>query len=215
MGRDDWYRRTSWTAQDAADFQARLKRSRGDGSKAQYLRIQAYRLAEVGLHEPSLQLTDQLLREHPEPFELASTYEQRANSYAALGNYVEAIENFRISLAAQQQYPNVRTNVALSFAWFIILSRQAELYGEVEPLLQQYSADHGIMFPLDRFKRAVVRALLADELGHPTEARTFADEALAAAGEQHSGLRYHAQLGLVGEMPAEVAKRLAAIGGSV
>jgi predicted Zn-dependent protease len=215
MARDDWFRQTSWTAQDAVEFQARLKRSRGDVSKAQYLRIQAIHLAGVGLHDAALKLTDQLLKNHPVPSQLASTYLLRAESYAAVGKDAEAADSFRSSLAAQDHYPNMRTCVALSFAWFIVLKGKVELYREVEPLLQRYEKEVGLAFPVQRFKCAVVRALLASEEGRPTQARSFADEARAMAGEQDSGLRYHAKLGLVDDVPPEVAKRLAAIDSGV
>ena len=213
MGSDDWFRRTSWTTQDAAAFQERLQRSRSDSSKAQYLRIQALHLAQVGNHEPALALIEQLLRLYPVPAELASSHLQRAESYAAIGSTEAAIGSFQKSLAAQAAYPNIRSNVALSFAWFIVLGRHGVLYCEVEPLLTLYEEDVGLLFPVQRFKCAVVRALLASEQGRKEDARRFADEAWSVAGEKHSGLRYYSKLGLVESVPAEVAQRLAAIGG--
>lgn len=56
MGRDDWYRRTTWTSEDAEAFFDRLNRSRGLESKAQYVRIQALDLEEAGLIEPASSL---------------------------------------------------------------------------------------------------------------------------------------------------------------
>jgi hypothetical protein len=44
---EDWYRKTSWTTQDQADFFARLKRARTLG-RAQYLRVQTLTLYRVG-----------------------------------------------------------------------------------------------------------------------------------------------------------------------
>jgi hypothetical protein len=48
MSKTEWFRRTTWTPEDEASFRARLKRSRGSFHKAQYLRIQAEHLQEVG-----------------------------------------------------------------------------------------------------------------------------------------------------------------------
>ncbi len=212
MAQNDWFRRTTWTAQDAAEFQARLARSRGERGKAQYLRIQAYHLAEVGKHHDALSLIDQLLKNYVVKSELASTYLQRAESYAALGSVELAIANFRQSLAAQAEYPSVQTNVALDFAWFIALGRHARLYGDVESLLTQYERG-GLLFPFQRFQCAVIRSFIASEQGRTDEARAFAERARQAADEQHSGLRYHSKVGLVGDMPIEVAQRLSAIDG--
>jgi tetratricopeptide (TPR) repeat protein len=213
MGRHDWYRRTTWTREDAAEFQARLARSRGDTSKAQYLRIQALYLAEAGLHEPALSLMEQLLTNHAVRRELASTHLQRAKSFAAIGRNAEAVESFRSSLVAQRDYPTIRTNVELEFAWFIVVGQHVSLYAEVEPLLQQYMKEVGLLFPVQRYKCAVVLALLAWEQGRSTEALKFVFEARKAASKQHSGFRYHAKFGLVSAIPNEVAQRLTVIDG--
>jgi hypothetical protein len=45
---NDWYRKTTWSEADQADFFARFKRSRTPYNKAQYLRIQANYLEGVG-----------------------------------------------------------------------------------------------------------------------------------------------------------------------
>src|SRR5258706_6724492 len=173
MGRVEWFRRTTWTPQDAAECQSRLSRSRGDAGKAQYLRIQAVHLAEVGNHKAALSLIEHLLTNHRVEFELAATYIQRAESCAALGDDEEAVVSFRRSLAAKAKHPGVRPGVELAFAWFIALGRRVELYGEVEGLLRQYEGD-GLTFPVERFKCAVVRALIAAEQGRHADAKAFA-----------------------------------------
>ena len=213
MGRDDWFRKQAWSTQDADDFQQRLQRSREARSKAQYLRIQAVHLAEVGLHEPALALLSQLLRDVPEPFELASTHLQRAQSYVALGDYERAIECFRESLVAEDACPYVRPGTPLEFAWFIVTWERIDLFSEVEPLLLRHEGKHGVTFPVERFKCAAARALVANSDGRVMDARRFASDARNAAKEQHSGFRCHPDLGLVGNVPAGIAQRLAAIGG--
>ena len=213
MGRDDWFRKQTWSAQDAADFEQRLRRSRGAANKAQYLRIQAAHLAEVGLHEAALSLLSQLLRDFPEPGELASTYLQRAQSFIALRNFESAIESFRAALVAEDARPNMRPGTPLEFAWFIVTRERTDLYGEVESLLLRHEGKHGVTFPVERFKCAAARAMVAERDGRLMDARGFASEARNAAKEQHSGFRYHPDLGLVANVPAGVAQRLAAIGG--
>jgi len=78
----DWFRRSTWTAQDEADFQANLGRSRSIFHKEQYLRIQAARLAAVGsepLIEAALRLLDQLISQFPHDSQLALAFQQRAS----------------------------------------------------------------------------------------------------------------------------------------
>jgi len=41
MATEEWFRNTTWNKDIDAEFEARLKRSRGSFHKAQYLRIQA------------------------------------------------------------------------------------------------------------------------------------------------------------------------------
>jgi len=214
MAKVEWFRRATWTSQDEEEFQSRLNRSRRDGGKAQYLRIQSLHLAMAGNHKAALQLLEQLLREYPVRREMASTHLQRAESLYALGYDEEAIKSFRASLSAQTDHPNVRTGVALAFAWFIMIRRRNDLYAEVETLIQRYERECVLLFPLARFKCAAVRALVAAEQGNLDRARSLAAQASAAATEAHSGLRYHPKLGLVDGIPAEVARRLAVISGS-
>ena len=117
------FRRTTWSAQDRADFQARLKRSRGDTTKAQYLRIQSLYLAESGYHEAALSLLDQQLRDHPSSFQTAHSLLQRAQSLDALGRHEEAIASYRASLKVQAESPNFQSGVELYFAWFVVMRK--------------------------------------------------------------------------------------------
>ena len=213
MGRDDWFRRRTWSEQDAADFEQRLRRCRGPASKAQSLRIQAFHLAEVGLHREALALLSRLLRDFPEPCQLASSFLQRAKSLAALQDCDGAIESFRAALAAEDGYPNMLPGSPLEFAWFIVSRERTELYREVESLLLRHEGKHGVTFPVERFKCAAAREIVADEQGRPADAERFACEARDAAQERHSGFRYHPDLGVVDHVPAGIARRLATIGG--
>ncbi len=85
MSKPEWFRRSTWTDHDRDEFNARLKRCRGAGSKAQYLRIQACHLAEAGLHANAIELLDCLIMELPERMELANAHLQKAKSLVVLG----------------------------------------------------------------------------------------------------------------------------------
>lgn len=193
----DWFRRTTWTPADVSDFQARLKRARGDAGKAQYLRIQALHLAGAGEHPAALGLLDQLIRDHPVSIQLAQAHLQRAESLIALGRDNEAVASFRACLAAEQAQPNVGTQGALEFVWFIATRRMNDLYDEAVALVEGHASRKGLTWPIDRYRAAAVRALIAAERGIADAARTFALAALVAAGETHSGFRHHPTVGLV------------------
>jgi hypothetical protein len=64
--RDDWYRKETWSAADAAEFERRLKRSRGQ--RTQYLKLQAWHLAQTrkaSLAAPAIALANKYLEEDP------------------------------------------------------------------------------------------------------------------------------------------------------
>src|SRR5690606_10834397 len=109
MTQDDWFRRTTWTETDAQSFYERLRRSRGAFHKAQYLRIQAYTLAQER-QEPlvrvALDLLGQLFTEFPDLSQLASAHLQAARCYEQLGETLQALDHFQRSLDALAACPN-------------------------------------------------------------------------------------------------------------
>jgi hypothetical protein len=65
-----------------------------------------------------------------------------------------------------------------------------------------------MLFPLQKFKYHAAHALIRAALGDQKTANDHANEALREAEQQHSGLRYHSQLGLVGTQDESVTARL-------
>jgi hypothetical protein len=101
----------------------------------------------------------------------------------------------------------------LHFAWFIAVRNLAPYYDEAIRLVQQYESSTSLLFPIDRFRCAAICALIAHERGQTEASRQYAAIARQAASEDHSGLRYHPALGLVGSLDSKIAERLAAIDG--
>src|SRR5207244_3214998 len=96
---------------DQADFAAHLKRSRGLFHQAQYIRIQANYLQDVGTPEmlhAALALLDDLLTNYRDGFSVGTAYLQKAQCLEAFGRSQEALEAYRESLAAQRANPRVR-----------------------------------------------------------------------------------------------------------
>jgi tetratricopeptide (TPR) repeat protein len=120
MSKTEWFRRSTWSDADREDFNARLKRSRGDGNKAQYLRIQAGHLADAGHHAVAIELLDRLFAEFPQRIELAQAHSQKAESLAQLGQTEAAVKEYRAALQTERDFPNVQTNAWLDFGWLIV-----------------------------------------------------------------------------------------------
>jgi tetratricopeptide (TPR) repeat protein len=209
--RDDWCRRSTWTDDDRQEFDARLKRRRGP--KAQYLCIQASYLAKAGLHTAAIELLDRLLTEFPERIELATAHLHKAEIFSALGENELAITEYRAALQAERDFPNVRTNAWLDFGWFVVEKQLSGLYGEVLEVFEEFRDRSELTFPALEYRYWAVRAIIADSRGDRMGARDFAEQALAQAAKEHSGLRYHAKLGLVGAQPQWMEKKLRALAG--
>ena len=131
MGKEDWYRKTTWSKSDKEEFFERLKRSRTSFHKAQYLRIQASHLQSVGTIEManhSLELLDLMFKEFPEKSELSSAFLQKAECLIILGNIQQAIDEMRNTLQSEREFPNVKTYAWLEFGWTTIIYQLSDLY---------------------------------------------------------------------------------------
>ncbi len=209
MGKVDWYRRSTWTPDDQADFHSRLRRSRTDFHKAQYLRLQALALQEVGT-EPmmtaALGLLDQLVRGCPDPSQLASAHQQRAGCLTDLGRYEEALISYREAFEIERQAPNWKTEAYLDFGELVLGLKRKDLYREAVAVLDEFGGAES--FPASEYRHATIRALTCDASGDITGARWHARRALEAAGKTESPFRYHRKLGLVRFVDPEVMDRL-------
>lgn len=213
MSSDDWYRRTTWTDDDRADFNARLRRARKH-NRPQYLRIQAVHLADAGNHTAALELLDRFLEIDDGSIDLAQAQLQRAESLLATGNEDAAINAFRASLAAERQRPNVQTQAWLLFPWFIVETQHTELYSEADSVLSEFSATRTPSFPVSDYRLQSIKALLLAHDGNAQQAKLHAQQAMAASYAKHSGYRYHPNLGLVQDTNTAVHERVSEIAAS-
>lgn len=211
MSIPEWFRRVTWTDADRQDFNARLKRSRGSGNKAQYLRIQAYHLAQVGHHEGAIELLDRLLAEFPERMQIAMAHAQKADSLAKLGYTEAAIREYREALQAERDFPKVRTHAWLEFGSLVVEQRLTHLYDEVSQVLREFEKTGSLGFPALEFRYCAIQSLLAEARGDTAKACRFAQAALAEAAKEHSGFRYHPTVGLVGSERDRFESRLRAL----
>lgn len=208
MGREDWYRRTTWSDADEDQFRARLKRSRTSANKSQYLRVQAVYLAEAGHHTSAIQLLDEMIRDYPQHIELAQAYLQKAESLVATDFLSDAVDEYRASLEAERLFPGVKTGCWLLFPWFIVKHNIVVLYDEATDILQEFNRVDRLAFPIDRYRYAAICALLLSAKGEDDVSRKWAKEAMQHAKAEHSGFRHHPNIGLVKNVDLTMHDRL-------
>ncbi len=163
----EWFRRSTWSDHDAAEFNARLARSRGAHRKAQYLRIQAAHLFEAGdehLTRAALGLLDRLILEFPDPCQLASALALRAESLVDLGRASEALDSYQRAFLARRAFPQVGDDGYLGYAELVLALRRSDLYDSALAVIEEFCA--GTQFPIQEFRIAASRALIAAEHAH-------------------------------------------------
>ncbi len=200
MSRDDWFRNEDWTSTIEQNFYVKLKRAR---RKAQYLCIQAHHLSRS---HPEIAL--RLLNEYfalDDRFNHARAFSFQADAYLALGNIDLAIEAYEHGLAREKEFPNFRTQSWIELP-YLIATRQ--IHAKYQRALELLNAPDTILFPVQKFKIYAAHALILAALGDHNIASDHAKEALREAGQRHSGLRYHSELGLVGSQYEVIAARL-------
>jgi len=178
------------------------------------LRIQAHHLAVAGLHAAAIELLDRLLTDYPEKIEVASAHLQKANSLRILGQTELAVDEYRAALHAERDFPNVRTGTWLDFGWLVVEKQRADLYNEVLEIFKEFRDESDMKFPANEYRYWAVQAIIAAAQANPGAAREFAQRALGEASKTHSGLGYHANLGIVSSQPVWLEKKLRALSGS-
>jgi tetratricopeptide (TPR) repeat protein len=211
---NDWFRKTTWSEADQADFFARLKRSRSVGNKAQYLRIQAAHLESTGPPEflkAAIKLLDTMFVEFPSRFQMASAYTQKASCMAKLGDIDNAIINYQRAFETEREFPNAKTYAFIEFGKLVAEKKLARFFDEALTELEKELQSRGIQFPADTFNAFGIRSIIAAQRRQFERAKEFAKVALQAAEKIDSGLRYHPTVGLVRDKETPFYKSIQAI----
>jgi hypothetical protein len=201
VARDDWFRNTTWNANTAETFDAKLKRAR---RKGQYLRIQACTLAESHPHV-ALSLLDRYFDQPGERFDDAQAHVDRATALLALDRVSDAISAYESALDQEKKRPNVLTQAYIELPYLIAIGALKLHHTRALDLLTEHQ--ERLMFPVDHFKWHAARALILGS-SNPAIARESAKKALEFAAKDDSGFRYHKKLGLVSEQHTEALRRL-------
>jgi tetratricopeptide (TPR) repeat protein len=197
MSRDDWYRNTEWNIQVSTEFEVKLARAR---RKEQYLRIQACTLAPT---HPNVALS--LLERYfalPVQFDAAQAHVDRATAFLAQAKVEDALSAYESALAREAEFPNMKTYAYLNLPFEIAIRTLKERFPQAIKLLEEHK--DRLMFAVDFFKWNSAHAIIAYELGQSIESRDYAKAALEAAERDHSGFRYHPDVGLVNNSLSEI-----------
>jgi tetratricopeptide (TPR) repeat protein len=214
MAKRDWFRAETWSKEDQDEFDRRLARAR-PASRPQFVRIQATHLLGTGRPEllrASLKLFDRVIGEYADNVQSGFARSQRAECLSALGEWPSAVDAFRLAIAAEKEFPNVRTDAYLSFAYKTAVRDERSLFEEVSRVCRDHASESR-PFPVQKFRWHAVQAWFGDVDGNAEVAAREAAAALAAAAAVESGFRYHRSVGLVFEVPPELENRLRRLAG--
>ncbi|MGA9797327.1 MAG: hypothetical protein WBQ17_17515 [Rhizomicrobium sp.] len=200
----DWFRKTKWDAENEADFFARLAKAK-PLNRAQYLGIQAITLIELK-PEIGARLADLALNDYPRDVQRARWLSCRAKCAIQLKNIDEALNFFELAIQEGRNSPNMDVGAPADFAFLVAENDLHERYDDALRVLEEFPNQNA--FPLAKFRFDASRALILSALGRGDEARNAARNALEAAAQGQTALRYHRAIGLVGNTFSQIRRRL-------
>ena len=198
MGKDDWYRNTSWNPAIEATFLKKLNRSRGQ--RDQYLQIQIGYLSSKHPHA-ALRLCDIYFETKREDTWDLTVTSAVAATHARLNEHGKALGAYRTVLSHDEKQPFFPHYVLLDAPYFIAqsgLKKEFPFALEVLSRARRFLEEQDLKFANQHFMLAASYALIYHQSGNRAEALACAAKALEIAAVKDSGLRYHRGAGLVG-----------------
>ncbi|MCG7309888.1 tetratricopeptide repeat protein [Brachybacterium sp. ACRRE] len=177
----DWFRSTTWTPEDAEQFELRLGRARPH-NRAQYLRIQGVHLEREGLRTPARELWRRALAQGEPGSQRSAAMEHLAGSL----HEDDPEEAERLLRALLEENPPLQGTSQLAHVELADLLAQRGTRAalrEARSLLRA-SESLGSSVPIQDFRRELVRARVHHAGGQRHRAAQAARSALAAAGRE-------------------------------
>lgn len=171
MTQPDWFRHTTWTAEDASAFEEKLARSRGQ--RSEYLRIQAWTLADTrdpANAAPAIELAERFLCENPKDGTRASTLVTAALAETTRGDLEAAVEYYRRAVEVERTTRQMRIRAYLEFAWFVVIHGRTDLYSEVLAAINSNFERQDLVFPMTQYQYFGALALISSERGEREQA---------------------------------------------
>src|SRR5262245_58726359 len=213
MKKQDWYRRTTWSEEDEADFKTRLSRTRGQ--RSEYLRIQAWALADTAdprFADPAIRLATRYLQENPKGGSRAQVLCTIARACEAKEDIHGAVDAYRRAIEAES-LGGVRCRAYLQFAWFAATRTLSELFPEVLKSMQTLMQPEDLIFPAAQYRYFGALAVISGAFGDLENAKRMATNALAAASKQTGPFKRHPNVGIVSDRDRGAMARLTQLAG--
>jgi len=203
MANDIWYINKIWNSEIEANFEARLKRSRGSFHKAQYLRIQATCLldsVEKTTQLIGISLMERLIVEFPtEEFSTIFGHEQLGDYYLKAGDFDKAEKYFRVVVdyyETQKSRSGTSGKADLKLAETFLTEGKTEKLQEAYSICMNYPKSQ-LTFNSDIFYFAELTAHICDKLNKKEEAKEFAKSAIEISKITEPQFYRHKTVGLV------------------
>ncbi len=202
MGNIEWYRKTSWTENDRADFFIHLNRCRKE-NRAQYLRIQAYHLSETNQSREisaAYDLVNLALKEEKFKFEHAGLFEFKADCLNKLGHIREAEECFNLAIQELKKNSQYDLITPFSFGLFVIQHKIKRLYRKAILVIEEFiNLETTLIIPSTIYFYYGIKAIIYYRTVRRKKGKEFAKIAIEASKLSYSGLPRHPDIGLVTE----------------
>ncbi len=186
MGREDWYRNTSWNDEIEVAFRERLNRSRQLFHKAQYLRIQGNILLsskDTSCQEVGISLMKELLNDYPDNKDVIFS---KFEAYVNLGDYYYytkekldlAFECYKNAIAYDESMTTGQRHAVMAYIKTAVFTKHDENYPDCYSRLEK--ADNHLVFPHEYYELGLSGALLYNAMGRYDAAKDSAAIAIKA-----------------------------------
>lgn len=178
MGREDWYRLTTWTKKDQEGFFKKLNRASHFGRK-QYLRIQASYLIDTKLKKhlaAAEKLLNKLISNYTDlNTELSLIYLEYGRIYYFSKEYEKALKYFKKSMDYEIIFPYSLTNSYIYYSLTIVRLMEVKKFNKVFKLLMEKINTDSITFPRENYITYSVLSIITKYKGDFENAKFFRD----------------------------------------
>jgi len=205
MSKIDWYINPNWNEQIETEFEIRLKKSRSNFHRAQYLKTQAYCLLNSDIksfQEKGIELMNRLFKDYPnEKFSIIQGNELLGDYYLQSGLFDKAEKYLRT--VTEYYYSETRSGTSgladLKLSETILKSKKLDkLPNAYDIATEKFNKTGGeLNMNSDKFYYSDLMANLCNEMNKKEEASEYAKYALKLSDISKPEFIGHKTVGLV------------------